>query len=132
MSSGSDERTERLALAYRAFNDRDIDALLAMLTDEVEWPDVANAATLRGKDAVRTYWEAQFAVASPIVTPTAFATAADESVVVTVDQRVFDLEGRPLVPSTVVFHRYWFAGDLVRRMVVFTDEEAAAEAGSTT
>lgn len=45
-----------------------------------------------------------------------------------VDQRITDLEGSLLVPPAVVFHRYTFAGDLVRRMVVFTDADQAVQA----
>jgi len=39
------------------------------MVDDVEWPDVANDTVLRGKEAVRHYWEAQLTVASPQVTP---------------------------------------------------------------
>jgi ketosteroid isomerase-like protein len=122
--------TERAALlerAYQLFNERDVDALFRMMKDDVEWPDVAQGAVLRGKEAIRPYWEAQFAVSDPTVRPTAFMEAGDDLVAV-VEQRVYDLQGGPLAPPMVVFHRYTFDGDLVRRMVVFTDR---AEAVST-
>jgi hypothetical protein len=125
------ERKDRIALlerAYRLFNDRHVDALLAMMTDDVEWPDVANRAVLSGKQAIRPYWAAQFAVADPQVRPTAFIDAGDDLVAV-VDQRILDREGRPLAPPAVVFHRYTFDGGLVRRMVVFTDADEAVIAG---
>ena len=119
-----DARTGLLERAYRSFGARDVDALLALMTEDVEWPDVANGTVLRGKEAIRPYWEAQFAVADPRVAPTAFVAVGDD-VVVEVDQRILDLDGRPLAPPAVVFHRYSFAGDLVRRMVVHTDRDAA-------
>jgi hypothetical protein len=115
-----------LAEAYRLFNDRDIDALLAMMTDDIEWPDVAGSKVLHGKQAVRAYWEAQFAVASPKVTPTDFIESRDgHDLVAVIDQQVFDLEGRPLTPLAVVYHRYSFSGPLVGRMMVFADRSAA-------
>jgi hypothetical protein len=97
------------------------------MTDDVEWPDVANGAVLSGKEAIRPYWEAQFAVSDPRVRPTAFIQAGDELVAV-VDQCILDLQGQLFVPPTVVFHRYKFDGDLVRRMVVFTDGAEAVNA----
>ena len=118
---------EFLEHAYQLFNERDIDSLLSMVTDDVEWPDVANRAVLRGKEAMRRYWDAQFAVGDPRVTPTAFIEAGDD-VVAVVDQRIFDFEGQLLVPPTVVFHRYTFDGELIRRMVVLIDGAEAVNA----
>src|SRR5580693_3569956 len=66
------DRVTLLRRAYRLFNDRRIDELLALMTDDVAWPDVANGRVLRGKEAVRSYWEAQFAVANPQVDPIEF------------------------------------------------------------
>jgi len=60
--------TDRIALlrrAYRSYNERDIEAVLAMVTDDVEWPDVANHAVLHGKEAIRSYWTGPFIAADP-------------------------------------------------------------------
>lgn len=59
------ERVARLERAYRLFNERQVDDLLAMMTEDVQWPDVANDAVLHGREAIRPYWAAQFAVAGP-------------------------------------------------------------------
>src|SRR2546421_120729 len=75
----------------------------------------------------RRYWEGQFAVADPRVVPIDFIRAGDD-VLAVVDQHVLDFQGRTLAGPTVVFHRYTFAGDCVRRMVVFADREAARHA----
>jgi ketosteroid isomerase-like protein len=117
------DATERAALlerAYQLFNEREVDALLSMMTDDVEWPDVANGVVLCGKEQIRRYWDAQFAVSAPTVTPTEFIRTGD-SVVAVVDQRIHDLDGQLLAKPTEVFHRYTFEGGLVRRMVAFTD-----------
>lgn len=101
---------------YEAHGRRDIDAALAGLTDDVAWPDVAGGTVLHGHDAVRTYWEAQFAAIDPHVVPTGFAEDDDE-VVVTVEQVVRDLGGAVLREG-VVTHTYTFRGDLVAAMEV--------------
>jgi hypothetical protein len=118
------ERVLVLERAYRLFNDRRVDELLAMMTDDVEWPDVANRTTLHDKGAIRRYWSDQFAASSPQVTPTGFIERGDDLVAV-IDQRILDRDGLPLVPPTVVFHRYTFVGGLVSRMVVYKDRDSA-------
>jgi ketosteroid isomerase-like protein len=117
-----------LRRAYRLFNDRHVDQLLALMTEDVEWPDVAGHAVLHGKDAIRPSWEAQFAVAEPGVNPTEFRAIGDD-VVAVVDQRVFDKQGA-LLAEDVVYHRYSFTSRLVSRMVVVSPTEAGA--GSVT
>jgi hypothetical protein len=113
----TEKRIERLKTAYQLFNARRVDELLDLLTEDVEWPDVTRNVVLHSKDAIRAYWLAQFAVASPVVVPAAFVEA-EPDIVVTVDQQVLDLEGNPLTPPAVVYHRYAFRGDLVARMTV--------------
>ena len=115
---------ELLDRAYRLFNERRVEEALGLMTENVEWPDVANGAAPR-RDAVRPYWETQFAAASPTVVPVRYLDAGDD-VVAVVDRRVDALDGTPLVPAHVVYHRYSFAGELVRRMTVHQDEADAA------
>jgi hypothetical protein len=118
------EQVGCLERAYRLFNDRKIDGLLAMMTDDVRWPDVAHGIVLEGKAAIRRYWEAQFAVAAPHVVPTGFLEVDDDLVAV-IDQRIFDLAGNPLIEPAVVYHRYQFDGGLISRMTVFERREDA-------
>lgn len=113
-----------LERAYSCFNERRLDELLAMMTDDVQWPDVANGAVLAGKASIRSYWEAQFAVAHPTVIPTDFLPVGSD-VVAVITQRILDHQGEPLVSPSTVFHRYTFWGDLVSHMVVHADREAA-------
>jgi ketosteroid isomerase-like protein len=125
----SDEETpERLLRrAYRLFNERRIDALLELMTEGVEWPNVASGTVLHGREAIRPYWEAQFAAADPRVDPTEFRQVGDDLVAV-VDQRVLDCQGR-LLTADVVYHRYTFTLGRVSRMVVFTSPEEAFASG---
>jgi ketosteroid isomerase-like protein len=43
---------------YAAYNSRDAAGLLALVTDDVDWPD--GPARLHGKDALRDYWLRQW------------------------------------------------------------------------
>jgi len=44
---------ELLSEAYTAYNTQDVDGLLALVSDDVDWPD--GSSRLRGKAAVRAY-----------------------------------------------------------------------------
>ncbi|MBT0770986.1 nuclear transport factor 2 family protein [Kineosporia sp. J2-2] len=114
-----DARKALLIDAYRRFNGRDVEGLLSMMTDDVEWPDVPSQAVLRNKDEIRAYWQGQFAVSDPQVVPTDFepGRSADELVAV-VEQEVRGLAGEVLVDRREIRHRYSFRDGLVRRMVV--------------
>jgi hypothetical protein len=123
----SAEKVASLERAYRLFNERRIDDLLAMMIGNVRWPDVAHGIVLEGKAAIRQYWEAQFAVAAPHVVPTEF-TEVDDDLVAVIDQQIFDLNGDLLVEPAVVFHRYAFDTGLISRMTVFVTREDAMTA----
>jgi SnoaL-like domain len=43
---------------YEACNRRDIDAVLAMMNGEVDWPNAWKGGRLNGREAVRAYWTA--------------------------------------------------------------------------
>jgi ketosteroid isomerase-like protein len=119
------ERIIFLEHAYRCFNERRIDDLLAMMTDDVQWPDVANGIILKGKASISPYWQAQFAVANPTVIPTDFFPVGGD-VVAVIKQQILDHQGELLAAPSTVYHRYTFKDGLVSRMVVFVDRQAAA------
>jgi hypothetical protein len=120
----SAEKVASLERAYRLFNEGKIDDLLAMMIDDVRWPDVAHGIVLEGKAAIRQYWEAQFAVAAPHVVPTGFLEVDDDLVAI-IDQRIFDLFGNLLLEPGVIYHRYSFNGGLISQMTVFEGREKA-------
>jgi hypothetical protein len=107
----------RLRELYRAFNAREIDAVLAAMTEDVDWPNAWEGGRVQGRDGVRDYWTRQWAEIDPTVEPVGFTTRADGSVAVDVDQAARSLDGELLGEGRVV-HVYTFDGDLVARMDV--------------
>ncbi|MBB3162319.1 nuclear transport factor 2 family protein [Rhizobium laguerreae] len=87
---------EMIKRIYASFNARDIDAVLAVLSDNVAWANGMDGGHVHGRQAVRDYWTRQWAVISPHVEPVAFKETEDGAVAVEVIQSVFDLDGRPL------------------------------------
>jgi ketosteroid isomerase-like protein len=47
---------ELLRAAYAAFNARDIDAALALMTPDVAWPKAFKGGSALGHEGVRAYW----------------------------------------------------------------------------
>jgi ketosteroid isomerase-like protein len=58
--TGALTNREMLLAAYAAYNRRDSDALIALVSEDVNWPD--GSAGLHGKAEVRAYWTRQWAV----------------------------------------------------------------------
>ena len=102
---------------YEAFNRRDADGVLAMTTDEVDWPNAWKGGRLVGGEAVREYWIAQWAEIAPHVEPLSVAERPDGSLAVAVRQLVRSLDGEVLSDGEVV-HVYHLDDGLVVRMDV--------------
>ena len=108
---------QTLAALYHAFNRRDLDAVLTRMRPEVDWPNAWEGGRLRGRAAVRDYWERQWAEIDPKVVPAAFTRRPDGRVDVEVDQTVRDRAGEPLGEGRVR-HVYALRDGLVLRMDV--------------
>jgi hypothetical protein len=102
---------------YEAFNARDVDAVLATMHDDVDWPNAWEGGRVHGRAAVRDYWTRQFAEIDPRVTPQAFAERPGGPVAVTVHQVVRTPAGDVLSDGDVL-HVYALRDGLVERMDV--------------
>ena len=114
--AGGDEET--LRAAYRAFNERDIEAALELIHPDVDWPNAWEGGRVHGRDAVRDYWTRQFAAISSTVEPEGFTRNEDGSVSVDVHQVVRQAGTGEVVSDSRVVHRWWFEEGLVVRMDV--------------
>lgn len=107
-----------LRLAYAAFNERDIDAALALMHPEVDWPNAWQGGRVQGRTAVRDYWERQFEAISSRLEPREFVPDPDGTVTAEVRQVVHDARTGELVSESDVRHRFHFEDDLIVRMDV--------------
>lgn len=106
-----------LTAAYEAFNARDIDAVLALMHPDVDWPNGWEGGRLRGQSSVREYWLRQWAQIDPRVDPVRIADDAEGRTVVDVHQTVRDLAGNLLSDQTVK-HAYTIEDGLIVRMEI--------------
>jgi len=112
-----------LRSAYRAFNARDVEAAIALMQPEVDWPNAWEGGRVMGRAAVRDYWTRQFAAISSKVDPEGFTEEADGSITVDVHQVVHDARTGDLISESRVRHRYRLEGGLVVRMDVLESSD---------
>jgi hypothetical protein len=106
-----------LRAAYAAFNARDIEAAIAQMHPDVDWPNAMEGTRVHGHAGVRDYWTRQFTAIDSRVEPQRFSTDTDGRVIVEVHQRVHDTSGK-LIADQMVEHVYTIREDLIQRMDV--------------
>ena len=107
--------------AYAAFNARDLDAALEHLHPDVEWPNVLEGTTMRGRDQVAAYWRRQWATGDPHVEPVRIDEEDDRHLVVAVHQIVRDLAGH-VVSERFVEHVFLVERGQIKRMDIRATE----------
>ncbi|WP_035601414.1 nuclear transport factor 2 family protein [Haloferula sp. BvORR071] len=117
MPSTLASETELLRAAYAAFNSRDIDAALVLMTADVAWPRAFKGGFVRGPEEVRAYWTEQWSEIDPNVEPLAFHPEDTGTILVEVQQVVRDKAGN-LLGDDRVGHRFTIEHGLIRGMEV--------------
>lgn len=108
---------ELLRAAYAAFNARDIDEALALMTPDVAWPKAFKGGFVRGPEEVRAYWTEQWSEIDPHVEPVSFYPGEDGRILVDVHQVVRDLAGAVLADEHVG-HLFTLKQGLIQAMEV--------------
>ena len=101
--------------AYAAFNARDIDTALSTMHPEVQWPKAFEGGYVSGHNESREYWTRQWTEINPIVLPIGFKERQDESLEISVHQKVKDLQGN-MIFDGIVKHIYTLKDGLLSRM----------------
>ena len=101
--------------AYSAFNERDIDSALALMTQDVSWPKASEGGKVVGKEEIRAYWTRQWGDFDPHVGPLAMTEEDGGKTRVRVHQIVKSLQGDVLSDSEVL-HVFTVNGGLIAAM----------------
>lgn len=117
MSHQSSPKIKLLRAAYAAFNARDIDAVLALMTPDVAWPRAFKGDFVRGPDEVRVYWTEQWNEINPHVEPVAFYPEDANRILVDVHQVVRGMTGT-VIADEHIGHRFTFNRGLIQNMEV--------------
>lgn len=108
---------ELLKTAYREFNARNIDAVLALMQPDVDWPNAVENRREIGRENVRRYWTKQWQMLDPHVEPIGFSDDSTGRTIVDVHQVVKDPDGKVLVDQ-IVQHVYTIRDGLIQRMEI--------------
>jgi len=101
--------------AYSAFNRRDIDGALALMTQDVRWPKASEGGMVVGKDEIRAYWTRQWTEFDPHVEPLVISEEDGGKTRVKVHQLVKSLRGDVLSDSEVL-HVFTVKSGLIAAM----------------
>ena len=104
-----------IAEAYSAFNQRNIDAVLALMSESVSWPKASEGGRAVGKEEIRAYWSRQWKEFDPHVEPVEVIDRGAGKIDVRVHQLVKSLGGDVLLDREV-WHSYIIANGLIERM----------------
>ena len=104
-----------LHAAYAAFNARDLEAALALMHPNVDWPNGMEGGRVLGHDGVGNYWTRQWAMIDPHVEPVGFEENPTGQTAVRVHQVVRDLAGN-ILNDQLVQHVYTIQNGLILRM----------------
>jgi hypothetical protein len=111
--------------AYSAFNRRDIDGALALMTEDVSWPKASEGGKAIGKGEIRAYWTRQWGEFDPRVEPLEIIESGNGKVRVRVHQLVKSFQGEVLSDSEVL-HVFTMNSGLIAAMNLGDGDEATA------
>ncbi|MBL7260257.1 nuclear transport factor 2 family protein [Paractinoplanes lichenicola] len=116
--------SELVQRMYAAYNRRDADGLLALLTDDVDWPD--GTSRLHGKDALRGYWLEQWTRVHTHDEPGEPVELGAGRIAVQVNQTVRTPEGSAVSTARFV-HLFQLRDGLTARMDIEPERRRPAE-----
>jgi hypothetical protein len=119
-----------IAQAYSAFNRRDIDSALALMSENVSWPKASEGGRVVGKEEIRSYWTRQWKEFDPHVEPLEVIDQEAGITVVKVHQLVKSLGGDVLADNEV-WHVYTIANGFIERMDLKGSETGSDPSPST-
>ena len=120
------ETESLIAQAYSAFNQRNIDGALALMSDSVSWPKASEGGRAIGKEEIRAYWSRQWKQFDPRVDPLEVLDRGGGRFHVRVHQLVKSLGGDVLSDSEV-WHVYTIAHGLIERMDIGESETSSQQ-----
>lgn len=119
------DTTTIIERAYSAFNERNIDGALTLMTQDVSWPKASEGGKVVGKEEIRAYWTRQWSEFDPHVEPLSMTAEDGGKICVRVHQLVKSLQGDVLSDSEVL-HVFTVNGGLIATMDLRDETDPAA------
>lgn len=109
--------TDLIYKAYDAFNQRNIDAVLKLMVEDVQWPNGWEGGYVNGQAEVKDYWTRQWKEIDPAVTPVFISELPNNVYDVEVRQVIKDKSGS-ILSDSVVHHIYAFENEKIKKMEI--------------
>ena len=109
--------------AYSAFNKRDIEGALALMTEGVNWPKASESGRVVGREEIRAYWIRQWREFDPTVEPLSITEEDGGRFRVRVHQVVESLRGEVLSDNEVL-HIFTMKNGLIAAMELGEEADA--------
>ncbi len=106
---------------YSAFNRRDIDGALALMSENVDWPKASEGGRVIGKKEIRAYWKRQWTTYDPHVEPVEVIDREGDTTDVKVHQVVRNLNG-DILSDQELWHVYRITNGLIECMNIRESE----------
>jgi hypothetical protein len=103
--------------AYSEFNGRRMEAVLARMQPDVDWPNGLEGGRVQGRDGVRVYWKRQWSLIDPTLEPIKIDIDATGKANVRVHMIIRDLHGN-VERDCVVYNIYTFRDGLIDHMEI--------------
>ncbi|QHT67796.1 nuclear transport factor 2 family protein [Rhodocytophaga rosea] len=113
----SSQEKQILQAAYQAFNVRDVDRVLTLMSPDVDWPNGMEGGYVKGHAQVKAYWLRQWTMVNPSVQPVSFQKDEKGRIIVEVDQVVKDLSDNILLDGKIL-HVYNLEAGLIQHMKI--------------
>jgi hypothetical protein len=84
---------EVILAAYRSFNERDMEAVLALMTDDVNWTNGLAGGRIKGKAELRRIWTLQWTSVNPTSEVLGISVDAEGRTIVRVRQVLHEVGG---------------------------------------
>ena len=117
-----------ISQAYAAFNRRDVDGTLALMSENVSWPKASEGGRVVGKQDIRQYWTRQWADFDPRLEVLEVIDRENGKTAVKVHLLVRTLQGEVL-SDTELWHVYTIGNHLIERMDIW-EADANSESPS--
>jgi ketosteroid isomerase-like protein len=100
--------------AYKSYNERDLEALLPLMCEDVNWANPLTGDRIRGREEMRRIWELQWTSLSVQTEPIRIYEELDGKTVVVVREILHEAGGRLLMDQEMEHVFTWRDGRVAR------------------
>jgi hypothetical protein len=122
-----EQNRKTIEVLYQRFNERKLDQILALLRDDVDWPNALDGGRVHGREALAEYWARQATQIQRKVEPLEITARDDGAIEVRAHEVVTDPQG-DLIGQGEVLHVFTFEGGRVARMDLVALDDLGAGA----